>query len=122
MLAVHRCSLRREEACFKLSGRGIMLKGGSMEEVLVSGLSRGELNTHVANGKIIRIGSGIYTWREPTPMEVARILHKRWPGIMLAGSSAVQLYSKKAMTFPLKFAYKHVVSGSQWFEAEPIYG
>lgn len=66
-----------------------------MEEVLVSGLSRGELQTHVANGKIIRIGRGIYTWREPTPMEVARILHKRWPGIMLAGSSAVQLYSKK---------------------------
>jgi len=48
-----------------------------MEEVLVSGLSRGELQTYVANGKIIRIGRGIYTWREPTPMEVARILHKR---------------------------------------------
>ena len=95
-----------------------MLKGGSMEEVLVSGLSRGELKTHVANGKIIRIGRGIYTWREPTPMEVARILHKRWLGIMLAGSSAVQLYSKKEMTFPLKFAYKHVVSGSQWFDVE----
>lgn len=122
MLALHRCSLRREEACFKLSGRGILLKGGSMEEVLVSGLSRGEMHTHVAKGKIIRIGREIYTWREPTPMEVARILHKRWPGIMLAGSSAVQLYSKNEMTFPLKFAYKHVVSGSQWFEAEPIYG
>ena len=93
-----------------------------MEEVLVSGQSRGELQAHVAKRKIIRIGRGIYTWREPTPMEVARILQKRWPGIMIAGNSAVQLYSKKEMTFPLKFAYKHVVSGSQWFEAEPIYG
>lgn len=41
---------------------------------------------------------------------------------MLAESSAVQLYSRKEMTFPLKFAYRHVVSGSQRFEAEAIYG
>lgn len=72
-----------------------------MKELLVSGLNQRQLRSGLASGKIIKIRRGLYTWRKPTPFELARIVHEKWPGIMLAGKSAVELYSKKELTFPL---------------------
>ena len=82
-----------------------------MKELLVSGLNQRQLRSGLASGKIIKIRRGLYTWRKPTPFELARIVHEKWPGIMLAGKSAVELYSKKELTFPLHCAY-----GSSPFE------
>lgn len=89
-----------------------------MKELLVSGLNQRQLRSGLASGKIIKIRRGLYTWRKPTPFELARIVHEKWPGIMLAGKSAVELYSKKELTFPLHCAYEHPLANSTWLKVQ----
>lgn len=89
-----------------------------MKELVVSGLNPDELRSALVKGKIIKIRHGLYTWRKPTPLELARILHDKMPGIMIAGKSAVELYSDRKLTFPLHCAYEHPLKDSEWVKMQ----
>lgn len=89
-----------------------------MESWVVSGLSQDQLRRRVAKGEIFKIARGLYVRRKPEPMEVAQLLQQRWPKVMIAGKSAVEIYSRTAMTLPLEVAYTNRLSSSEWFKAQ----
>lgn len=89
-----------------------------MESWVVSGLSQDQLRRRVVKGEIFKIARGLYARRKPEPIEVAQLLHQRWPKVMIAGKSAVEIYSRTAMTLPLEVAYTNRLSSSEWFKAQ----
>lgn len=79
----------------------------NFDDLVVSGLSRSTLSRHAAKGKIVKITTGLYCRREPTPDELARIVMAKWPGCIFTAQTARQIHLKQELTFPL-----HVTSSS----------